>query len=111
MPAKEAKARIKINKLLETAGWRFFDNEHGPANILRKAPQQVKDFFQTLKDEHKEVVAITAEGLQLAQNYIKENVVGQTSLNDCLHIATATLNKVDVLVSWNFKHIVNVYRI
>ncbi|MBN1453659.1 MAG: DEAD/DEAH box helicase family protein [Anaerolineales bacterium] len=31
--AKEAKARIKINKLLEEAGWRFFDNEDGPANI------------------------------------------------------------------------------
>lgn len=31
---KEAKARIKINKLLEEAGWRFFDNENGPANIL-----------------------------------------------------------------------------
>jgi type I restriction enzyme, R subunit len=33
MAQKEAKARIKINKLLETAGWRFFDNEDGPANI------------------------------------------------------------------------------
>lgn len=32
--ANEAHARIKINKLLEEAGWRFFDNEEGPANIL-----------------------------------------------------------------------------
>jgi len=34
MAAKEAKARIKINKLLEDAGWRFFDDENGPANII-----------------------------------------------------------------------------
>jgi type I restriction enzyme R subunit len=34
MPEKEAKARIKINKLLEEAGWRFFDTEKGKANIL-----------------------------------------------------------------------------
>ncbi|MEJ5285408.1 MAG: DEAD/DEAH box helicase family protein [Brevinematia bacterium] len=34
MAEKEAKARIKINKLLEEAGWRFFDNEAGRANIL-----------------------------------------------------------------------------
>jgi type I restriction enzyme R subunit len=34
MAEKEAKARIRINKLLEEAGWRFFDNEDGPANIL-----------------------------------------------------------------------------
>ena len=34
MAEKEAKARIKINKLLEEAGWRFFDNDSGKANIL-----------------------------------------------------------------------------
>lgn len=34
MPEKEAKARIKINKLLEEAGWRFFDAENGKANVL-----------------------------------------------------------------------------
>ncbi|HEY5122390.1 MAG TPA: type I restriction enzyme HsdR N-terminal domain-containing protein, partial [Ignavibacteria bacterium] len=34
MSGKEAKARIKINKLLEDAGWRFFDDETGKANIL-----------------------------------------------------------------------------
>ena len=78
---------------------------------LSKAPQPVKDFFQSLKDEHKEMVEVTSEGLELAENYIKENVVGKTSLDDCIHIATATLSKVDLLVSWNFKHIVNVYRI
>ena len=34
MSAKEAKARIKINRLLEEAGWRFFDDESGSANIV-----------------------------------------------------------------------------
>lgn len=33
MAEKEAKARIKINKLLEEANWRFFDDENGKANI------------------------------------------------------------------------------
>ncbi len=32
--SKEAQARIIINKLLEEAGWRFFDSEEGSANIL-----------------------------------------------------------------------------
>ncbi|MGV8112712.1 MAG: DEAD/DEAH box helicase family protein [Lentimicrobium sp.] len=32
--SKEAKARIKINKLLEEAGWRFFDSKEGKANII-----------------------------------------------------------------------------
>jgi type I restriction enzyme, R subunit len=34
MPAKEAKARIKINKLLEEAGWRFFVDKNGKANVV-----------------------------------------------------------------------------
>ncbi len=42
---------------------------------------------------------------------MKENVVGKTSRADCIHIALATLNNADVLVSWNFKHIVNINRI
>ena len=78
---------------------------------LSDAPEQVKNFFLGLKDEHKEVIEVTPEALKLGQTYIDENVVGQTSLDDCIHIAVATLSKVDVLVSWNFKHIVNVYRI
>ncbi len=34
VPRKEATARIKINRLLEAAGWRFFDDKSGPANIV-----------------------------------------------------------------------------
>jgi len=78
---------------------------------LTNAPERVRDFFENLKDELKEKVLVTPEALKLAQTYVDEKVVGETSLDDCVHIATATLNKVDMLVSWNFKHIVNVYRI
>jgi hypothetical protein len=42
---------------------------------------------------------------------LKPKVMGETSLDDCIHIATAVLNKVEMLVSWNYKHIVNIYRI
>lgn len=78
---------------------------------ISNAPKRIQFFFQSLKDEHKELIEVTPEALQLGQKYIEENVVGRTSLDDCIHIAVATLSKVDVLVSWNFKHIVNVYRI
>ncbi len=54
MKAKEAKARIKINKLLEEAGWRFFDNEEGSANIQLEAnvkitKKKLKIMERTLK--------------------------------------------------------------
>lgn len=78
---------------------------------ISTAPKHVRDFFEELKPEHKERIIVTLEALELANMYVNEKVVGETSLDDCIHIATATLNKVDVLVSWNFKHIVNIYRI
>jgi len=43
--------------------------------------------------------------------YPAAKVIGAGSLLDAQHIATATINRVDVLVSWNFKHIVNINRI
>ena len=78
---------------------------------LENAPEKVKQHFLNLDRSHKEFVEITKEINQLAQEYITEKVVGQTSIDDCRHIACATINKVDYLVSWNFKHIVNVFRI
>lgn len=58
-----------------------------------------------------EFLDVTDEAVELANQYIQEKVVGQTSYADCLHIAIATINQSDFLVSWNFKHIVNVQRI
>jgi hypothetical protein len=47
----------------------------------------------------------------LAKKYIEDGVVGATSYADCLHIALATIHNVNILISWNFKHFVNVIRI
>jgi predicted nucleic acid-binding protein len=78
---------------------------------LLKAPEKVITYFKSLPIENIERVIVNTEIIKLATTYIEEKVVGPTSFDDCLHIATATLNKADILVSYNFKHIVNVYRI
>jgi hypothetical protein len=78
---------------------------------LSGAPQHVKDIVKQVPFQHIEFLAITDEANELADQYVKENVVGQTSIEDCRHIAIATLNNADILASWNFKHIVNVSRI
>ena len=78
---------------------------------LINAPKRVRDYFKQLPVEHTEKVLITEDIIILARKYIEEKVVGKTSFDDCVHIAAATIVKADILVSWNFKHIVNVYRI
>ena len=64
-----------------------------------------------MPQENVEWLDVTIQAVRLADSYIDEKMVGQTSHSDCIHIATATLNYADVLVSWNFKHIVNHLRI
>jgi predicted nucleic acid-binding protein len=78
---------------------------------LENAPENVRELVQHLKIEYTELLEVTDEAVDLANEYIAEKVVGQTSYADCLHIALATINRADFLISWNFKHIVNVDRI
>lgn len=80
-------------------------------NELINAPENVKEFVNSLPEDTIEYIDIVDEALDLADLYIFENVVGKTSKEDCIHIALATIHKADVLVSWNFKHIVNLTRI
>ena len=78
---------------------------------LLSAPERVRQLLQQYPPSFFERIELSEEALKLADTYIEENVVGKTSLEDCRHIALATLHKVDVLASWNFKHIVNLSRI
>jgi len=78
---------------------------------LENAPQNVKDLPDTIDLNSREFITPAEDAVELARKYIDEKVVGQTSYADCLHIALATIHKADYLVSWNFKHIVNVQRI
>jgi len=80
-------------------------------NELSGAPNFVKELVNSLPESNTIYVEADEESNQLANEYIKEEVVGKTSFIDCLHIALATIHNANILVSWNFKHIVNVVRI
>lgn len=78
---------------------------------LTNAPQKVRELLSKFPTAQYEFVSLTEEVTALAGIYIKEKVVGKTSIEDCRHIAMATICRADVLASWNFKHIVNLDRI
>jgi predicted nucleic acid-binding protein len=78
---------------------------------LASAPQKVRNVIEVLPKECFEFVRQNAESEGLAEEYIRQAVVSRRMLADAQHIAVATLAKVDVLVSWNFRHIVNLDRI
>ena len=73
MGAKEAAARIKINRLLGDAGWRFFDNDSGPANIVLEPNTKITETqidelgedFQTTKNGFIDFLLLDRDGRPL----------------------------------------------
>ena len=78
---------------------------------LEAAPAQVREILGVVPPQHTEVIDLSEEAERLSEMYIERGVLSSKMLADALHIAAATLAGVDVLVSWNFKHVVNLHRI
>ena len=74
---------------------------------LEEAPSYVRELLSTIPDKFREIVTLDDEAKELSYHYIKEKIVTAKSLIDTRHIAVASVNRADILVSWNFKHIVN----
>lgn len=73
---------------------------------IGKAPQNVRSLF----DDHLvylRIVPMTAAVLELRDQYIEAGIVGPKWLDDAAHVAAATIAEVDLIVSWNFRHIVH----
>ena len=75
---------------------------------LEPAPAGVRDALGRIPTELIEVLPVSREAEDLASAYVADGAIGGRMRADALHIAIA---RVDVLVSWNFKHIVNLTRI
>jgi len=81
------------------------------ADELAPAPAEVQEFFAALSGRFVETVLSSDESEQLRDAYLKAGVVGRAQERDAHHIALATIVRADLMVSWNFKHIVHYDRI
>lgn len=68
-------------------------------NLRRNISKLIKKF---------KVLKLTNKVKKLSEEYIKEGVVPERFKNDATHIAISTINNMDFLISWNFRHLVNV---
>ena len=81
------------------------------AGELVDAPQEVRDILQRVIDSGCERLTLTREAEELRDSYLAAGVVTGKYENDALHVACATIARADVIVSWNFKHLVNPFRV
>jgi len=78
---------------------------------LIDAPDKVKNKINEIPEQFLEKVNMSLEADELSKKYISEQVISINFIEDARHIAISTIQKVDVLASWNFKHIVNLKKI
>lgn len=81
------------------------------AQEIMYAPEAVRAILTSLSDEHMIQVVRTPETVRLRDCYLLAGVVGQASESDAHHVAIASVYSADVIVSWNFKHIVHLDKI
>ena len=78
---------------------------------LTAAPVEVRRRLASVPEANIETLQLDAEARGLAEAYVSAGVLTANMRADAQHIAIATIGRTDVLVSWNFKHIVNLQRI
>jgi hypothetical protein len=81
------------------------------ATEVELAPEQVRVKFEEILRLSPAFLEPTEEAVNLAEVYSSHGALPPRFQNDLLHIALATVGNVDVLVSWNFKHIVRLEKI
>jgi predicted nucleic acid-binding protein len=74
---------------------------------LQKTPDRDRRMKLLKLLDSLDVHSVTEEIKKLAQNYVKAGVFAPIMLNDAVHIAAAVITRQDILLSWNFKHMVN----
>ena len=74
--------------------------------ISKSERSLAQDLENKLTELVLEIVSVNEDVYSLAQKYIDEGIIPQTYQDDALHIALATFNEADALISWNFKHMV-----
>ena len=78
---------------------------------VEEAPPEIMLFIERLPERYVELIRTNDESSRLRDRYVAERVVTKKYRQDAMHVATATIHRADVIVSWNFKHIVNIHRI
>lgn len=73
---------------------------------IEEAPDEIQQLYAELLTLKAEVLKVDEATIELANHYQRRRILTPKFYDDGVHIAVATIAEADVLVSWNFKHIV-----
>lgn len=78
---------------------------------LAAAPEEVQEVLSSVHPDNVEEVSCQQEAQTLSEAYLAAGVVSASSKNDARYVAIATVARADLIVSWNFRHIVHIEKI
>lgn len=73
---------------------------------IADAPKNVQEKFIEFLKMNPKILRVNTETFDSVDIYLQHKILPERFRNDMLHIALATITDVDILVSWNFRHIV-----
>lgn len=95
----------KLWQLMQLGKYKFYTSDVTVREI-NKAPKNVQKLFkETFND--KDLFIVSDEVTYLSKKYVELGILKLTSIDDATHVAVASVSNIMVLVSWNFKHMVN----
>ena len=96
----------KLKIYLDTSVWNFIFADDAPDK-----KEITEEFFSEIGDyEIYTSVVVIEEIIRLANRYIEKGILTSSHENDALHIAYSTFYEIDILLSWNYKHLANVFK-
>lgn len=78
---------------------------------IEDAPEEVKKAYLKFRQCTDKIISLSPESIELAEAYLKHRILTHNYRDDARHIAIATVEGADIVVSWNFKHIVHFEKI
>jgi len=128
---------IKLRLYLETSVWNFYFADDAPEkrdvtkeffenikqgkyeifisqtvlNEIDKADEPKKNqLMQLIKEYQPQGLDITSEVTDLSKAYISQWIIPEAKVEDALHVAISTVYEMDALISWNNRHLANLYK-
>ena len=93
---------------VRSGDYELFVSELVIAEIMRASSSVSEKLMKKIEEIEPEELEVTDEIRELAYKYAVANLLPEKAFDDLAHVAVATVNNMDFLVSWNLKHIVKV---
>ena len=103
---KEKDVTLRLLDEVRKGKYEVYISEVVIREINRASKEKAKKLIELINEIVSEELPIDDEVLELARRYITEGIIPEKYENDAVHIAVASVNNLDAIISWNFEHIV-----